>query len=237
MESRTQLAQLLCTRLCHDLAGPVGAVAAGVELVGDDPAAVDQETLELIAASSDAASRKLKFLRTAFGTAAQMSSAALAELESTVRGYFEAVAGPSGAIAVSWPAVADLARLQERASPGAVQVLLNALLVAAEASPKSRGLQVAVSHPEDPIIAIAIQAEVSGGNAPRTDIIDLVADPSGTLPSARTAQALYWLELAHSVGAVATVTFEGGAMTALVSFAPISSLNSGESRSRPHTSG
>ena len=32
-----ELAQSLCTRLCHDLARPVGAVAAGVEPIGGDP--------------------------------------------------------------------------------------------------------------------------------------------------------------------------------------------------------
>ena len=64
------LAQLLCTRLCHDLAGPVGAVAAGVELTAGDPSQVDAETLGLIGNSSAAATRKLKFLRAALGVPA-----------------------------------------------------------------------------------------------------------------------------------------------------------------------
>ena len=39
------LAELLCSRICHDLAGPVGAAAAGAELIadsgGDELALVD----------------------------------------------------------------------------------------------------------------------------------------------------------------------------------------------------
>ena len=44
-----QLAELLCARICHDLSGPVGAAAAGAELLEDMDAAPDAETLELAA--------------------------------------------------------------------------------------------------------------------------------------------------------------------------------------------
>ncbi len=84
-DTELELAQLLCTRLCHDLAGPVGAVAAGVELIGGDPAQADLETLGLIGNSSAAASLKLKFMRAAdqsiprrFWTAISMPSPARA---------------------------------------------------------------------------------------------------------------------------------------------------------------
>ncbi|MGB1876763.1 MAG: hypothetical protein ACPHGY_07545, partial [Rhodospirillaceae bacterium] len=67
MFNELQLAQLLCTRLCHDLAGPVGAISAGVELMGTDPELIDDETMSLLSGSAEAAGRKLKFLRVAFG--------------------------------------------------------------------------------------------------------------------------------------------------------------------------
>lgn len=62
------LADLLCTRLCHDLAGPVGAVVAGMELVSDeeDPL-LARETVALLKYSADAVSSRLRFLRMAFG--------------------------------------------------------------------------------------------------------------------------------------------------------------------------
>ena len=41
VETDLELAQLLCTRLCHDLAGSIGAVAAGVELIGGDHTQID----------------------------------------------------------------------------------------------------------------------------------------------------------------------------------------------------
>lgn len=85
-----ELAQLLCTRLCHDLAGPVGAAAAGVELIGGDLTQVDAETLGLIGNSSSAASLKLKFMRTALG----VSGSASGDPKALLDGYLDAVAGP-----------------------------------------------------------------------------------------------------------------------------------------------
>ena len=106
-----ELARLLCTRLCHDLAGPVGAVSAGVELIGDDPSQVDEETLALIGDSSTAASRKLRFLRAALGVA----NGSADEVEELLNGYLGAMAGMGGKVEVSWPApavlsVADIAQ-------------------------------------------------------------------------------------------------------------------------------
>src|SRR4051812_38128996 len=90
------LTQLLCTRLCHDLAGPVGAVAAGVELAAGDSGQVDEETLALIGSSSAAASHKLKFLRAALGIPAGGASATQ-NLSTLLEGYVTAAAGRAGA--------------------------------------------------------------------------------------------------------------------------------------------
>jgi len=60
---------LLCSRLCHDLVSPVGAVANGIELMEmeDDPA-MAEDALDLLRHSAENATRKLKFLRLAFGS-------------------------------------------------------------------------------------------------------------------------------------------------------------------------
>ena len=109
------LAQLLCTRLCHDLAGPVGAVAAGVELAAGDPSQVDAETLDLIGNSSVAASRKLKFLRTALGVPGAASSV-LGDLSTLIEGYLSATAGRGGdpAACATLPRVAQAAVLRRQ---------------------------------------------------------------------------------------------------------------------------
>ena len=64
------LAALLCSRVCHDLISPVGAVVNGIEVMEDD---ADEQTkafaIELIKKSATTASARLQFCRIAFGAA------------------------------------------------------------------------------------------------------------------------------------------------------------------------
>src|SRR3569833_4498479 len=64
------LAALLCSRVCHDLNSPVGAIVNGLEVLDDEN---DEETktfaLDLIKQSAGTASAKLQFCRIAFGAA------------------------------------------------------------------------------------------------------------------------------------------------------------------------
>jgi len=63
-----RLSELLCARLLHDLAGPVGALANGAELLADDP---DPDTVReagaLVGATAAQLARRLRFFRAAFG--------------------------------------------------------------------------------------------------------------------------------------------------------------------------
>jgi histidine phosphotransferase ChpT len=68
--SDVDFASLLCSRLCHDLVGPVGSIYNGVELLADeDDPDMRQRCLELLADSARQTANKLKFFRLAFGAA------------------------------------------------------------------------------------------------------------------------------------------------------------------------
>ncbi len=69
-DSEIDLASLLCSRLCHDLLSPVGAMNNGLELLADenDPE-MQKRCMDLLAESAKAAADKLKFFRLAFGAA------------------------------------------------------------------------------------------------------------------------------------------------------------------------
>lgn len=70
MTSQLDLAALLCSRLCHDLLSPVGAISNGLELLADerDPE-MRARCMELLEQSARASADKLKFFRLAFGAA------------------------------------------------------------------------------------------------------------------------------------------------------------------------
>lgn len=61
-----ELSELICTRISHDLIGNIGAVANAVELMDDDPEAID-DAKPILSISSKVLTARLKFFRLAFG--------------------------------------------------------------------------------------------------------------------------------------------------------------------------
>src|SRR5262252_6865872 len=85
------LAALLCSRVCHDLISPVGAVVNGLEVLEEGK---DEETrtfaLELIKKSAQQASARLQFCRLAFGAAGSAGAAIdLGDAQGVARGCLE----------------------------------------------------------------------------------------------------------------------------------------------------
>src|SRR5712675_309956 len=85
------LAALLCSRVCHDLISPVGAIVNGIEVMEEDK---DEETktfaLDLIKKSAYQASAKLQFCRLAFGAAGSAGAQIdLGDAEKAARGLME----------------------------------------------------------------------------------------------------------------------------------------------------
>src|SRR6202051_215537 len=85
------LAALLCSRVCHDLISPVGAIVNGLEVLEE---AKDEETktfaLDLIKKSANTASAKLQFCRIAFGAAGSAGAQIdTGDAEKISRGFLE----------------------------------------------------------------------------------------------------------------------------------------------------
>lgn len=70
-----RISQLLAARLCHELVGPITAVANGADLLCNDGAEPDQETLALVGESGRRAARRLEFFRFAYGFAGEGQAA------------------------------------------------------------------------------------------------------------------------------------------------------------------
>ena len=129
-----ELASLLCSRLCHDLMSPVGALNNGIELLADeqDPE-MRAQCLELLGDSARATANKLKFFRLAFGAGGGFGEAIDAnDAKVALQGIF----GPERRIELGWM-VAD-----EKLSKGAMKLMLNLALIAGDALVRGGRLDV-----------------------------------------------------------------------------------------------
>ena len=132
------LASLLCSRLCHDLLSPVGALNNGIELMADeqDPE-MRERCLELLAESAKASANKLKFFRLAFGAGGGYGSAI--DTQET-RAALEGLFGGDHKVDLGWMVAAD------SLSKGATKLLLNLALIAGDALVRGGRLDVGVEE-------------------------------------------------------------------------------------------
>jgi histidine phosphotransferase ChpT len=144
------LASLLCSRLCHDLMSPVGALNNGIELMADeqDPE-MRERCLELLADSARATANKLKFFRLAFGAGGGFGDAIDA---GEARLALEGIFGPERRIELGWM-VAD-----GKLSKGAMKLLLNLALIAGDALVRGGRLDVGAESTSGGL-ELAIRAE------------------------------------------------------------------------------
>lgn len=89
--SALDLGALLCSRVCHDVISPVGAIVNGLEVLEDENAADMRDVaLDLIAKSARQASARLQFTRLAFGAAGSAGARLdLGDAEQVVRSVIE----------------------------------------------------------------------------------------------------------------------------------------------------
>ena len=144
------LASLLCSRLCHDLMSPVGALNNGIELMADeqDPDMRDR-CVELLADSAKATANKLKFFRLAFGAGGGFGDLIDA---NEARIALEGIFGAERRIELGWM-VAD-----EKLSKGAMKLLLNLALIAGDALVRGGRLDIGAESTGNGL-EIAIRAE------------------------------------------------------------------------------
>jgi histidine phosphotransferase ChpT len=144
------LASLLCSRLCHDLMSPVGALNNGIELLADetDPD-MREKCLELLADSARASANKLKFFRLAFGAAGGFGEEIdTREAEIALEGLF----GPERRIELGW-VVKD-----EKLPKDAAKLLLNLGMLAGDALVRGGRLDVAAERRSGEV-ELAVRAE------------------------------------------------------------------------------
>ncbi len=194
------LAALLCSRVCHDLISPVGAIVNGIEVMEEDKG---EETkafaLDLIKKSAYQASAKLQFCRLAFGAAGSAGAQIdLGDAEKAARGLFE-----DGKITLVW----NLPR--ELLAKNRVKLLLNMLLIAAGTISRGGTLTVDPASGAEGVIGFVVTA--SGLNAKLNPVTaELLAGSPAHTVDAHAIQPLYAGILARDCGLVLSADCEDG---------------------------
>ncbi|MGF7154675.1 histidine phosphotransferase family protein [Novosphingobium gossypii] len=139
--SSIELASLLCSRLCHDMLSPVGALTNGLELLADekDPE-MRQRCFELLDQSARISTDKLKFFRLAFGAAGGFGEmVAVSEAKVLV----DALVANNPRITLAWALPSD------SLPKAAIKTLLNFALIGLEALPRGGTLEIAAEYLQD----------------------------------------------------------------------------------------
>jgi len=91
-------ATMLCTRLCHDIAGPVSAVNNGVEFLSETEGSIPEEISDLLKLSAKESLAKLRFFRIAYGRAEKSLQSSVSEVQGIISDFFA-----NSRISFAWP--------------------------------------------------------------------------------------------------------------------------------------
>jgi histidine phosphotransferase ChpT len=194
-----ELSALLCSRVCHDVISPVGAITNGLEVLAeDDGEEMKQFAMELITKSATQASAKLQFARIAFGAAGSAGAEIdLGDARNVAEGY---MAGEKANL--TWEAERVLM------PKNLVKLLLNLLVVSIGTVP--RGGEIALTV-EGPATNPSFRIVCSGPNARiPAGLLDLLAGSSGEHAiDAHVIQPVYTGMLARECGMTVEIVADG----------------------------
>lgn len=204
LDESLHLAQLLSSRMCHDLIGPIG-IAAATDDLRDTDGRIDDEALALVADSAHAAASRLSLFRFAFGLghpdANEVSGTFLASLLE------EALA--NGRLRIEWTPIESYLPAADPSLPlPAARLVLCLALMATEALPRGGIVSLAVSR-SDETLEMIVRAKGSGARMPSAALEAFHAKTCAAI-TPRTVVGYYAGQLAARMGAVLKLAGEPG---------------------------
>ncbi len=142
------LVEQICSKLCHDLAGPVGAIRNGLELMVEGGGG--DQALDLIGHSADQAAQRLRLFRLAYGRATRDGLRSFTDLREAAQDW---LAG--GRVTLRWlPGQPDDSLA---ARPGLGRLLLNLVVLGTEIIPQGGIIAVSgVGSVDAGVVAITV---------------------------------------------------------------------------------
>jgi len=185
-----EFSALLCSRLCHDLISPVGAIANGIEILSDeDDEMMRVEVMKLLEQSAVVTSNRLKFFRLSFGAAGGFGEKVpLSEAKNAIDSLYNA-----SNVEVSWES--DFTELNK----DALKLMLNMVLLAGESLIRGGQLLIEI---KDKSPDVTITVTVHGDRVILQDSIRqaLLGELSDDQIEAKSAPAFLAASVARKLG-------------------------------------
>jgi histidine phosphotransferase ChpT len=195
MLNETRLIEMLCTRLCHDLTGPIGAVNNGAEFLDDEGFDMQNEAVKLIVNSANEAVSRLQFYRQAYGRVSESGEASLSDKKKLAEDFFA-----STKITLDWPdAHTDASGISVNQKMG--RLILNLLIIAGASLIRGGTLSVRLSQSEsgEKELRFSAQGETVKLDPELVSILKGQGDEAMLTP--KTSQPLLTMALIKDIGA------------------------------------
>ena len=150
------MAELLCTRLCHDLTGPIGAVNNGAEFLSEEGFNLQGQAVELITSSAFSAVTRLQFYRFCYGKVKDHGEANLAEKQKIAVDFFA-----DTKITIDWPDNHTDA-VNVSISLKMSRLIFNLLIVASHSLIRGGNIAVRINADEHANKVITVNAQGAG---------------------------------------------------------------------------
>lgn len=203
-----RIAELLCSRICHELVAGIAAINNGVELITEIDRSMLDEALDLIGTSARQSSARLQFYRMAYGFAGNEALKSLAE----VRELVDKVAAGENRISAELKAPESAMALR----PGWGKLLLNLYLFGVDCLPREGKVTYGIDAGPQ-LVAVA-----TGEGAKLPSRYEGFPEPG--VPdeeiTALNIQAYYTTSLARAIGGGLKLDIGDNAVSLGVSVAP-----------------
>ena len=194
------LSALLCSRVCHDVISPVGAIVNGLEVLEEDnDPSMRDFALDLIRKSAHQASARLQFARLAFGAAGSAGAAIdLGDAEAVAKGMFQ-----DDKITLTWSSPRVLMPKNR------VKLLLNLVMLATNAIPRGGSIDVTVIVGEGDEPSFTLSARGLNARIPAHSEALLRAEPESGVVDAHAIQIFYTGLVARAAEMAISMSIEG----------------------------
>ena len=186
-----RVAELLASRLCHDLVGPIGAVNNGMELLEDEDLGMSDDAIQLSANSARQAANILQFYRLAYGMSGGRIDDGLGGLRELATGFLA-----SSKTTLDWSTVEQPA---EDMPEGLGKLLLNVLVLGEECLPRGGTLSVSLAEGSAGL-EVAVTAQGTGARLREESQLVLIDDMAIEELTPRNVHGYFTRLLAQRMG-------------------------------------